>query len=235
MWRITCLALLMVAGLHFAAIVQAQTDYSFSHWLEARERLEREAAKTEAAKHGISVEAVLRVEGFQAYLDAVSTPAQQRQADLKQYEKDKVEAAVRGISVEEVLAERVERDLAERVERDLAERARYNAAQAKRERAMIIILAVAATVCIALVAVLIKARRKIATSLSRRWRKRSKDFRVWVFGSFFWALGTLLFVGLVEPYGSRMNNGETFHMFSVMIVPPLFLGALWFGYKRFVK
>ena len=36
-------------------------------------------------------------------------------------------------------------------------------------------------------------------------------------------------------YGSRMVGGEVLHMYSVMIVPPLFFGAVWFGYKRFVE
>ena len=31
-----------------------------------------------------------------------------------------------------------------------------------------------------------------------------------------------------------MDEDEVLHMFSVMIVPPFFLGAVWFGYKRFV-
>ena len=58
-WRITSCVLLLVASFHLATIAQAQTDNSFSRWLEARERLEREAAKAEAAERCISVEAAL--------------------------------------------------------------------------------------------------------------------------------------------------------------------------------
>jgi hypothetical protein len=32
-----------------------------------------------------------------------------------------------------------------------------------------------------------------------------------------------------------MSDDEADHVFGMMIVPPLFLGALWFGYKRFVE
>jgi hypothetical protein len=31
-----------------------------------------------------------------------------------------------------------------------------------------------------------------------------------------------------------MDSDEILHMLGVMFIPPLFLGALWFGYKRFV-
>ncbi len=93
----------------------------------------------------------------------------------------------------------------------------------------------AATIVIAVIVIVFRARRRIAAAISRRWQRQSKEFRVWAFGSFFWVVGTLLFVWLAEPYGGIMYDDEVRQMWGVMIVPPLFLGAVWFGYERFVK
>ena len=206
-WRITCLILLMVASFQLATIVQAQPDYSFSHWLEVRQRLAAEQGIKDLGRHRFSF----------------MTTAQQRQEDFEQYEKDKAEAAERGISVEAVLAERLTEE-ARAIKLFEAEFEKTMAkGRAEDEKREAIQLAVAATIAIAVI-----------VFVARRWRRKSKAFRVWVFGSFFWAVGTLLYIWLVEPYGSRMNDDEVWHMFSVMIVPPLFLGAVWFGYKRFV-
>ena len=130
-------------------------------------------------------------------------------------EAEKAEAVYRGISIEEVCAKKVQ-------------------ARDKAKRREAITLAVAAILPIVVIVIVFKVRRWIGAIISRGWRKRSKGFRAWAFGSFSWAMGTLLFVWLVEPYGSRMHDDEVWHVFNVMIVPPLFLGALWFGYKRFV-
>ena len=83
------------------------------------------------------------------------------------------------------------------------------------------------------------------------WRK-SKAFRVWVFGSFFWAVGVLLYIWLADPdwlpsefrlpmyqWGGNLSYYEKrfillYEFGKLAIVPPLFIGAVWFGYKRFV-
>jgi hypothetical protein len=56
---------------------------------------------------------------------------------------------------------------------------------------------------------------------------------------FFGGVGVFLHVWLADPYDSGgltyMSDDEADHVFGMMIVPPLFLGALWFGYKRFVE
>lgn len=239
-WRSTCLILLLVASFQLATIVQAQTDYSFSRWLDARERL----TTALAAEKGISVEAALEqmrhglpeslyVEIIREMYPHTHTPAELRRADLEQFEKDKAEAAERGTTVEAVLAERLAEQRARaRLAQAKAEKEREKErADAKKRQA--IQLAVAATIAIVVVVIVFRARR-IAAAISRRWQGRSKAFRAWAFGSFFWAVGTLLFVWLAEPYGRWMDKEEFWHMFSVMIVPPLFLGAVWFGYKRFV-
>ena len=99
------------------------------------------------------------------------------------------------------------------------------------ERERLIVSAVLGVTALVVIVVLFMARRRIAA----RWRRGSKDFRVWVFASFSWAVGAVLFVWLVEPYGSNIDDDDISHLFSVMIVPPLFFGAFWFMYKRFVK
>jgi len=106
--------------------------------------------------------------------------------------------------------------------------------EASRKR-KIIKLAVASIIAIVVIVIVFRKRRRIASAISSRWRRRSKAYRVWVFGSFSWAVGVLLYVLLVDPYGGRyMRDDDLFHMLSVMIIPPFFFGAVWFGYKRFV-
>lgn len=104
----------------------------------------------------------------------------------------------------------------------------------RAKRFQTIYLATAFVVAVAVIAIVYTARQWIATTIPGFWRGRSKAFRVWAFGSFFWVIGTLHFVWLVDPYGSRIDSYEFSQMIGVIIVPPFFLGALWFGYKRFV-
>ena len=301
-WRGICLILLLVAGFHLATIAQAQTDYSFDDWLEARERLERKAAKWEVGKRGVSEEEALsdvlfsrdvirvppaigseqtemtleqlevhdaehvRKEAWHRPHDPIwqeiyskftlaekryfasfasmltssyrfLSPAQKRLSDYHQFLKDKAETGEYSVSVEAVLAKRIAETMKEHAAYRYSEaELEKSAAEAKKRGD--ILLAIAATIAIAVTVVILlvfKARHRIAATISRRWGRKSKFFRAWTFGCFFWALGTLLFILLVNPYGSRMDGGEVLHMFSVMIVPPLFLGAVWRGYKRFVE
>ena len=237
--RSTCLILLLVTSFYFASVLQAQTDYSFSRWSEARERL----AKVLAADAGISVEVALyrmrfghpEDPGYEWLGARLTSTRELRRADLEQFEKDKADAAERGTTVEAILAERLA---------ELKARARLAPAEARKKRAEAekreaIQLAVAAAVVIVVIVVVFRTRRRIATAVSRGWRGRSKAFRNWAFGSFFWVIGTFLFALFFDPYDvggwSGMDEDEIFHMFSVMIVPSLFLGAAWFGYKRFVS
>lgn len=218
MWRITYIALFAFAGLHITSLATAQTNNPYvglfpdckpkGTWGfgSGADWPYCDAAKAEAARRGISVE--------QAYAEA--------------------KAAELSISVEELIAEV---QAARELDRALIEEeeARREEDRAEAKFWGTVILAFAATVMVAIIVALFMARRKIATNLSRRWRKRSKDFRIWVFGSFFWASGTVLYVWLARPYGSRMYGEDFDHMLAVTIVPPLFFGALWFSYKRFVK
>lgn len=102
---------------------------------------------------------------------------------------------------------------------------------------LVIIGAGAAGVTFAVVMVF-RVVRNIAPINSVRWRSRSKAFRVWVFISIFWAIGVFLFVWLFDPYNlgslSYMDHEEFAHMVSSIVIPPLFFGGLWFGYRRFV-
>ena len=74
-------------------------------------------------------------------------------------------------------------------------------------------------------------------TMSERWR--SKAFRVWVFSGISWVIGGFLFVLLAEPYSNGglgdMESEDNRHMLGVMLLPPLFFGGMWLGYKRFVK
>lgn len=67
------------------------------------------------------------------------------------------------------------------------------------------------------------------------WSARSKLFRMWIFGSITWSTAILLFVIGSEPYGSRIDDDESFQMLFIMFVPPLFVGAATYGYNRWIK
>ena len=229
-WRSISLILLLVASFQLAAIVQAQPDYSFGRWLEASGRLEAGGGRkveAEAATRGISVEAVL-AEKRRGMCPLAAIIFGTFPEQLEKYEKDKAEAAERGISFDAVFAERARAQELAQAEREKAKRAEAVKRQA-------IQLAVAATIAIAVIVIVFKARRRI----SRRWRRKSKAFRVWAFGSFFWAVAALLYIWLADPdwlyrtgYSGKIIAGDK--LLGLMIVPPLFLGAVWFGYKRFV-
>lgn len=130
------------------------------------------------------------------------------------------EAQRRGVTVDQVLAER---------ER---ERAR------QRQREQLIGLALAGVTAIVLLAgavVLFRSRRRIGAS----WRRRSLVFRAWSFGGLCWISGTLLFVWLTDPYNydllSLPEGDDARHMLAVMIVPPLFCGIVLWGYGKLVQ
>jgi hypothetical protein len=71
------------------------------------------------------------------------------------------------------------------------------------------------------------------------WGRKNMAFRTWLLSSLFWAIGTFLFVWIVDPFyngdWSSMDHDEYVQMYKVMIAPPLFLGAVWFGYKRLLR
>jgi len=76
------------------------------------------------------------------------------------------------------------------------------------------------------------------TKISKYWSVR-KDLRLWVFGSGFWMVGVFLYVLIVDPYynGSwkYMDDDEYLHMFLVMLIPPLFIGAAKHIYEKYIK
>lgn len=120
---------------------------------------------------------------------------------------------------------------------EVKRKARREARLKKQRDQENIILGVLTFFAVAIVVSIFMARRKIAVTFSAWWRRQSQGIRAWVFGSVSWAFGTLLYVWLVDPYGSpifNMHYHELWHMFGVMLIPPLFLGTVWFGYKRFV-
>lgn len=211
-WRSTCLILLLVASFQLATIVYAQTDYSFARWFTAAGR---------AVPDTVCDNAQPTPKAFRL----CELHYEDRHPDFKEYEKDKAEAAKRGISFDEIFSERKAHA---RIAEEKRERER-----AEAEKRQTIFLAVAATIAILVIVIVFRARRRIAAAISRRWRGKSKAFRVWVFGSFFWVVGTLF---LVEYPPCVMScDDQVRHWWGTMIVPPLFLGAVWFGYERFVK
>jgi hypothetical protein len=76
------------------------------------------------------------------------------------------------------------------------------------------------------------------TKISKYWSVR-KDLRLWVFGSGFWMVGVFLYVLIVDPYNKGswkyMDDDEYFHMFLVMLIPPLFVGAAKHVYEKYIK
>jgi len=150
----------------------------------------------------------------------------------EEFEKDKAEAIARGISIEVVIKERIAKEKAQRkVEEAEEER------EEKKDAALR--TAVFGIIVFAVVTMLYRFRRKIAANLSPRWRRQSKAFRTWAFAGVCWLIGVFLFVFLMEPYGngglSDMEPSDFLHMLGVMLIPPLFFGGAWFGYKRFVE
>lgn len=71
------------------------------------------------------------------------------------------------------------------------------------------------------------------------WRRRSKEFRLWCFGSTAWATAVLLFVVGLDPFNNGswdyMDDDEYFQMFFWMLVPPLFIGIARYSYEKWIK
>lgn len=76
------------------------------------------------------------------------------------------------------------------------------------------------------------------TKITKYWSIR-KDLRLWVFGSVFWIVGVFLYVLIIDPYNNGswkyMDVDEYFHMFLVMLIPPLFIGAARHVYEKHIK
>jgi hypothetical protein len=76
------------------------------------------------------------------------------------------------------------------------------------------------------------------TKVSKYWSVR-KDLRLWVFGSGFWIVGVFLYVIIVDPYNNGswryMDDDEYFHMFFVMLIPPIFIGSAKHVYEKYIK
>lgn len=70
------------------------------------------------------------------------------------------------------------------------------------------------------------------------WRSKSKNFRVWAFGSGVWAFLVLVFFAVFDPhnYGTwkYMRNSDYIEMFCIMAIP-LLAGGINFIYEKFVK
>jgi hypothetical protein len=95
---------------------------------------------------------------------------------------------------------------------------------------------VAATIFV--IFTLFRYGRKSISIAAIKWRSQSRDFRAWIFLSFFWAIGTFLFVSVFDPYSTSglkyMSDEDVLHFVQVIILPPIFLGGLWFGFRRLV-
>lgn len=66
------------------------------------------------------------------------------------------------------------------------------------------------------------------------WRRKSKFFRTWIFGSITWGILVLLYVNIFEPYGHRLNSDEEIQVTFIMLIP-LLGGAIKYLHDKFVK
>lgn len=156
---------------------------------------------------------------FNSYSDWLAEGEKQQQAE------DEAEAAKRNIPVDQVISERRAREA--------AEAARLEEQWAAERRATIIEKIIVIAVLAITAGLVFKFRKRIVNTVSGIWFRQSKKFRLWAFASFFWIIGVPLYLWLGEPdwlydYGSD-------RLYALIIVPPLFIGAMWFGYQRFVK
>jgi p-aminobenzoyl-glutamate transporter AbgT len=167
------------------------------------------------------------------------TPYERREGELERFENDKAEAARQGLTMEAFLTKKLTERIVEWKRRDQLHQEQREREASEAASTQAVVFSAGAVIVISALGLLLANRRKISTSASHWWRSKSKDFRVWSFGSSLWATGLLLFVILADPYGeggvSFMDDDELVHMVSMMVIPPLFLGALWFGFKRFVR
>lgn len=76
-----------------------------------------------------------------------------------------------------------------------------------------------------------------AASPQNLWRRRSWDFRLWVFGSVVWAAATILCSLVLHGIDGLedLSDRQLRQIWGVMLLPPIFSGVLWFGYKRLVR
>jgi hypothetical protein len=80
----------------------------------------------------------------------------------------------------------------------------------------------------------IAKEQKKEKGLLQYWQQ-SYLVRLFSFVSAAWALGVLLYVVIVEPYGSRMRHDDYDHMYMVMLIPPVFASVTTYVYRRFIK
>ena len=66
------------------------------------------------------------------------------------------------------------------------------------------------------------------------WRSKSRAFRLWVFLTIIWFIFIINYLYIMEPYGYRMNKREILNFLYLLLSPPIFIGAGYYGYKRFV-
>ena len=63
----------------------------------------------------------------------------------------------------------------------------------------------------------------------------SKRTRLVLFGCLIWLVVVPVYVFLFSPYGTRVSGSEENHMLSVMFLPTLAIGGLYWVYERFVR
>jgi len=67
------------------------------------------------------------------------------------------------------------------------------------------------------------------------WRALGRPVRTWVVGGLVWAIGVPVFAYAFNSYGSSMSDDELAHMWFLMLVPPLFVGAVVIAWNRYVR
>lgn len=224
--RVICSIFFLIITFHVTSFVQAQTDYTFSRWLADRNQLDDSSSLCKLRLFGSSPRHQEACEKRQAKIDK------------QQYEKDKAEANKRGISIKSILAERLEQKAIRLAEAEARRQLAREEKARKKEQFILAGLAIAAALLVALIVLTYRARKRIAAATSLFWWSRSRAFRMWAYGSVCWALATFLYVSIVESFDAGgweyMDEGVVLHTLSIMIVPPIFIGTVWFGYRRFV-
>lgn len=70
------------------------------------------------------------------------------------------------------------------------------------------------------------------------WRERSPLFRAWAFGCFVWAIGTVLYTAVFDPfqvYGWENMGDEEYAKLGLLVALPSAAGAVSYVYNRWVR
>jgi hypothetical protein len=70
--------------------------------------------------------------------------------------------------------------------------------------------------------------------LNINWKK-NKEVRQWVFAFVLWAIAVPIYLKFTEYYGYNASDDELLFTFSMMLIPPIFLGSARYIYVKFIQ